>query len=278
MKRLRLSLLFLLLLPRSAVAADCAHTTGGTNVSNMEKQCSCPGFSTGTTNSCSCKVCQAGTSSQPNGVCNAPIVTYPVADAYLGTWTMQRWRPNEDCAGPAQRTVIVSPTGCANWLNLTHPYEASTTHWAKGSCDPTTGYSVVHIFDNENCAGTALAVQGINQYTEVLDRTQICPRQATIGLYRFNNTRCVSGNGQSRSIKTTCTIASSGTSPTPGSSSGTSPTPGSNTGTSPTPDSKTGGAPSPQSTSANSNVQGGASTLCLTAIHFGLVAMVVFTL
>jgi hypothetical protein len=275
----RLSLFFLLLLPGSAVAADCAHTTGGTNVSNMEKQCNCPGFSTGTTDSCSCNVCQAGTSSQPNGVCNDPIVPYPVADAYLGTWTMQHWKPNEDCAGPTQRTVIVNPTGCTAWLKLTqpNPYEASTTHWVKGSCDPTTGYSVFHFFDNENCAGTAFDVRGINQfwnqYTANWAQMGCAQHSGVLSslwkLYRFNNTHCESGNGQSS--KTTCTIASSGTSPTPGSNTGTSPSPDSKPG-------KTGVAPSPQSTSANSNVQGGSSTLCLTAIHFGLVAMVVFAL
>ena len=267
MKRLIDSLLqglvFLLLLPRSAVAADCAHTAGGTGVNNMEKQCNCPGFSgtTGTTDSCRCEVCQAGTSSQPNGVCNAPIVPYPVADAYLGTWMRQQWRHNEDCAGPAQRTVIASPTGCNNYLNLTHPYEASTTHWVKGSCDPTTGYSVMHFFDNENCAGTALAVEGLNQfynqYTANWAQMGCAQSRGNLkqNMYRFNNTLCASGNGQSQ--KVTCTIASSGTSPTPGSNTGTSPTPSSNTGT--------------------INVQVASSTLCLPTIHFGLVAMVVFT-
>ena len=258
MKRLMESLIVLLLLPRSAVAADCAHTAGGTGVNNMEKQCNCPGFSgtTGTTDSCTCEVCQAGTSSQPNGVCNAPIVPYPVADAYLGTWMRQQWRHNEDCAGPAQRTVIASPTGCNNYLNGTHPYEASTKHWVKGSCDPTTGYSVMHFFDNENCAGTALAVEGLNQfYNQYTAKLAQMGCGGAANIYRFNNTLCGSGNGQSQ--KVTCTIASSGTSPTPGSNTGTSPTPSSNTGT--------------------INVQGASSTLCLTAIHFGLVAMVVFT-
>ena len=244
------------LLPHYAVAVDCTYQDGGTNLDNAESNCNCPRFANDASNGyCLCQVCQAGTSALPNGVCHKPTVPYPAANAYTGVWTQKRWAI-EDCAGSATYTFMAG-AGCTSWWNST----TDQLQWAKGSCDPATGYSVFHIFDNDNCAGTPTSKKGVNQHTW----PNTCVAVATTIV--VNNTLCTSGNGMS--LKTTCTLPSSGTSPTPGSSS--SPTPGSSSSPAPGP-ANTGVSPSPPS----SNVQGGSSSLYITAIHVGLVAMGVF--